>query len=91
VVLQYYICDTLIAVEKAISIRLDDEAQRALSALTASGRKQSEVVREALVELARREDRASLADEVQRLNADPRDRAEKAEIARLMERLRAAR
>jgi Arc/MetJ-type ribon-helix-helix transcriptional regulator len=78
-------------VEKAISIRLDDEAQRALSALTASGRKQSEVVREALVELARREDRASLADEVQRLNADPRDRAEKAEIARLMERLRAAR
>jgi Arc/MetJ-type ribon-helix-helix transcriptional regulator len=77
--------------EKAISIRLDDEAQRALSALTASGRKQSDVVREALVELARRGAKAGLADEVRRLNADPHDRAEKAEVAQLMEQLRAAR
>lgn len=87
--LQYYVCDTLLAVEKAISIRLDDEAQRALGALTATGRKQSEVVREALIELARRQDRASLVAEVERLNADTRDRAEKAHVARLMEALRA--
>jgi len=87
--LQYYVCDTLLVVEKAISIRLDDEAQRALGALTATGRKQSEVVREALIELARRQDRVSLVAEVERLNADPRDRAEKAHVARLMEALRA--
>jgi predicted transcriptional regulator len=87
--LQYHVCDTLLAVEKAISIRLDDEAQRALGALTATGRKQSEVVREALIELARRQDRVSLVAEVERLNADPRDRAEKTHVARLMEALRA--
>lgn len=87
--LQYYVCDTLLAVEKAISIRLDDEAQRALGTLTATGRKQSEVVREALIELARRQDRVSLVAEVERLNGDPRDLAEKARVARLMEALRA--
>ena len=76
-------------VEKAISIRLDDEAQRALGALTATGRKQSEVVREALIALARRQDHADLAAEVERLNRDPRDRAEKVRVARLMEALRA--
>jgi Arc/MetJ-type ribon-helix-helix transcriptional regulator len=76
-------------VEKAISIRLDDQAQRALGVLTATGRKQSEVVREALIELARRQDRVRLVAEVERLNSDPRDRAEKAHVARLMEALRA--
>lgn len=75
--------------EKAISIRLDDEAQRALGALTATGRKQSEVVRDALIELARRQDRANLAAEAASLNSNARDRAEKATIARLMEALRA--
>jgi Arc/MetJ-type ribon-helix-helix transcriptional regulator len=77
--------------EKAISIRLSDDAVRALGALTATGRKQSDVVREALVELARRRDRASLAVEAARLTADPADRAEKADIATMMEDLRAAR
>jgi hypothetical protein len=76
-------------VEKAISIRLDDEAQRALGALTATGRKQSEVVREALIELAHRRYRVGLVAEVERLNADARDRAEKARVARLMEAIRA--
>jgi Arc/MetJ-type ribon-helix-helix transcriptional regulator len=75
--------------ERAISVRLDDEAQRALDALTASGRRQSDVIREALVELARKRDRSSLAAEVERLRADPRDRAEKARIAKLMDALRA--
>jgi Arc/MetJ-type ribon-helix-helix transcriptional regulator len=75
--------------ERAISVRLDDEAQRALDALTASGRRQSDVIREALVELARKRDRSSLTAEVERLRADPRDRAEKARIAKLMDALRA--
>lgn len=75
--------------ERAISVRLDDEAQRALDALTSSGRRQSDVIREALVELARKRDRATLAAEVERLRADPADRAEKARIAKLMDALRA--
>ena len=75
--------------ERAISVRLDDEAQRALDVLTASGRRQSDVIREALVELARRRDRVSLAAEVERLISDPDDRAEKARVARLMDALRA--
>jgi Arc/MetJ-type ribon-helix-helix transcriptional regulator len=75
--------------ERAISVRLDDEAQRALASLTAAGRRQSDVIREALVELAQKRDRASLAAEVQRLASDPGDRAEKVRIAKLMDSLRA--
>ncbi len=77
--------------ERAISIRLDDEAQRALRALTRSGRTQPEAVREALVALARSRRRADLAKEAERLNTDRRDRVEKKRIAALMESLRAAR
>lgn len=77
--------------EKAISIRLDEEALKALKALTGSGRSQSEAVRQAIVELARRGRRGDLAAEAKRLSADPEDRAEKARVARLMESLRAAR
>lgn len=73
--------------EKAISIRLDDEAQEALRALTGSGRSQSEAVREAIVEFARRRRRGDLAAEAERLSADRKDRAEKARVARLMESL----
>lgn len=76
--------------EKAISIRLDEEAQEALRSLTGSGRSQSEAVREAIVELARRGRRGDLAAEAKRLSADRADRTEKARVARLMESLRAA-
>ena len=85
-----YNCDTISRVEKAISIRLDDEAQEALRSLTGSGRSQSEAVREAIVELARRGRRGDLAAEAERLGADREDRTEKARVARLMESLRAA-
>ena len=77
------------AVEKAISIRLDEEAQEALRSLTGSGRSQSEAVREAIVELARRGRRGDLAAEAKRLSADREDRMEKVRVARLMESLRA--
>ena len=76
--------------ERAISIRLDDNAQHALRALTRSGRTQSEAVREALIALARSRSQTDLATEAERLNADRRDRAEKKRIAALMESLRAA-
>src|SRR5260370_33934469 len=85
-----YNCDTIAPVEKAISIRLDEEAQEALRALTGSGRSQSDAVREAIVELARRGRRGDLAAEAKLLSDDRADRAEKARVARLMESLRAA-
>jgi len=85
-----YNCDTLFWMERAISIRLDDDAQHALRVLTKSGRSQSEAVREALIALARSRRRADLANEAERLNADRRDRAEKKKIAKIMESLRAA-
>ena len=84
-----YNCDTLPPVEKAISIRLDEEAQEALRTLTGSGRSQSDAVREAIVELARRGRRGDLVAEAKRLSLDREDRAEKARVARLMESLRA--
>jgi Arc/MetJ-type ribon-helix-helix transcriptional regulator len=77
-------------VGKAISIRLDDEAQEALRALTGPGRSQSEAVREAIVELAKRGRRGDLAAEAKRLSLDGDDRAEKTRVERLMESLRAA-
>lgn len=76
--------------EKAISVRLDDEAEEALRALTGSGRSQSEAVREAIVELAKRGRRGDLAAEAKRLSSDRGDRTEKDRVARLMESLRAA-
>lgn len=75
--------------ERAISIRLDEDAQHALRVLTRSGRSQSEAVREALIALARSRRRADLAKEAERLSADRGDRAEKRKVAALMESLRA--
>jgi Arc/MetJ-type ribon-helix-helix transcriptional regulator len=76
---------------RAISVRLDPEASRALDELTRDGRDRSEAIREALVETAARRERSTLAAEAAILAADPEDRAEAAKIAELMESLRAAR
>lgn len=76
--------------DRAISIRLDDDARQALHQLTRSGRSQSEAVREALIALARLKRRGDLAKEAELLNGDRKDRAEKKRIAALMESLRAA-
>ena len=74
----------------AISVRLDDEAERALRALEATGMSRSEAIRFALVEAAGRHRRRSeLAAEVGRLEADDADRAEMLAVAELMESLRA--
>jgi Arc/MetJ-type ribon-helix-helix transcriptional regulator len=75
---------------QAISVRLDDEAERALQALEASGLSRSEAIRSALVDSARRLRRGSeLAAEVAALEADPADRHEMAAVSQLMESLRA--
>ena len=74
----------------AISVRLDDEALRALSELEATGMTRSEAIRAALVEAASRlHDKRALAAEVAALEADDDDRAEMLAVAELMESLRA--
>ena len=75
---------------KAISVRLDEDALRALARLEASGLSRSEAIRRALIEsantLSRRD---ALRAEVAALEADEDDRREMLEVAALMESLRA--
>lgn len=76
----------------AISVRLDDEAHRALRALEASGLSRSEAIRSALIHSARRLRRsAELVAEVNALDADDDERDEMLAVATLMESLRAPR
>lgn len=75
---------------QAISVRLDEEALRALGLLEASGMTRSEAIRAALVDAATRlNDKQALAAEVAALEADEEDRAEMLAVADLMESLRA--
>ncbi len=75
---------------RAISVRLDDEADRALRALEATGLSQSEAIRAALLAEARRRRRnREIAAEVASLEADDQDRKELLAVAELMEALRA--
>ena len=77
---------------QAISVRLDDEAFRALGLLEATGMTRSETIRAALVDAATRlDDKQALAAEVAALEADEQDRAEMLAVADLMENLRAPR
>lgn len=74
----------------AISVRLDDDSERALRTLEAAGMSRSEAIRSALVAAAqglRR--RQELVAEVAALEADAADRAEMRSVATLMESLRA--
>jgi antitoxin component of RelBE/YafQ-DinJ toxin-antitoxin module len=76
----------------AISVRLDDEAQRALRVLEASGLSTSEAIRYALIESAQKVRRRSeLAEEVAALEADEEDRVEMLSVAAMMESMRATR
>jgi hypothetical protein len=75
----------------AISLRLDEEAQRALSQLEAAGMSRSEAIRRAIIESAGRlRQRAALTKEVAALEADEADRREMLDVAAMMESLRAA-
>jgi predicted transcriptional regulator len=74
---------------KAVSVRLDDDALRALARLEASGLTRSQAIRSALIETAdRRQRTAALRDEAAAVAADADDRREMAEVASLMEDLR---
>lgn len=73
---------------RAISVRLEDAALRALSQLEATGMTRSEAIRAALAEAAPRlHDQRAPAAEVAALDADD-DRAEMVAVAELMESLR---
>jgi antitoxin component of RelBE/YafQ-DinJ toxin-antitoxin module len=75
---------------QAISVRLDEEAERALHALEASGLTRSEAIRSALMDSARRlQSRSALAAEVAQLESDDADRAEMRAVAEFMESMRA--
>lgn len=77
---------------QAISIRLDEEADRALRTLEAAGMTRSEAVRSSLIASADRlRRRSELAAEVAALEADPDDRREVQLVADLMESVRAPR
>lgn len=74
----------------AISVRLDDDAERALERLEATGLSRSDAIRRALVAAADRLRRNEvLAAEVAALEADEADREEMLAVAALMESLRA--
>ncbi|MGI8407005.1 MAG: hypothetical protein ACR2L3_00630 [Actinomycetota bacterium] len=75
---------------RAISTRPDEQAERALARLEASGMNRSEATRRALVDSAERlRRRQDIAAEVAALEADEADRKEMLEVASLMESLRA--
>ena len=72
--------------DRAISVRLDPEADAALEALVALGLTQSRAIRLALVEAARRRaGDSSLAVEAARLATDDRDRREIADVRAFMD------
>jgi predicted transcriptional regulator len=74
----------------AISVRLDDDAIRALAQLEATGVSRSQAIRTALVAAASRlADKSALAAEVAALEADEDDRLEMLTVADVMESLRA--
>jgi Arc/MetJ-type ribon-helix-helix transcriptional regulator len=76
---------------KAISVRLDDEAERALRLLESTGLSRSEAIRSSLLASAdRMRRRSQLAAEVAALEADDDDRSEMLAVASVMESMRAA-
>ncbi|MGI8683942.1 MAG: hypothetical protein ACR2MO_02365 [Acidimicrobiales bacterium] len=75
---------------QAISVRLDDAAEKALRLLEASGMSRSEAIRTSLIASAQRlRQRLTLAAEVSALEADEADREEMLAVAELMESIRA--
>lgn len=76
-------------VADTITFRLDEDAARAVEALTRDGTPVSTAVRAALIDAARQRARSALRAEAEELAADEQDRAEAAQVLRDMESLRA--
>jgi hypothetical protein len=78
--------DTLVPMARAISVRLDDEALRALRIVEATGLSRSDAIRASILgQAARLRQRESLAAEVAALRASEADRAEMQAVTELME------
>ncbi len=76
---------------KAISVRLDEDAERALRLLESTGLSRSDAIRSSLLASADRlRRRSQLAAEVAALEADEQDRDEMLAVAAIMEAVRAA-
>jgi Arc/MetJ-type ribon-helix-helix transcriptional regulator len=73
--------------EKAISVRLDADAQRALERLTERGVSQSQAIRKALIDADRTARREQVRADAERIGNDPDDRALMAEIREYMDEL----
>ena len=73
--------------EKAISVRLDSEAQRALQRLMERGASQSQAIRQALIDADRAAKREQVRADAERIGNDPVDRALMAEIREYMDEL----
>ena len=78
-----------LCVADTITFRPDEDARRALAALTADGTPVSRAVRSALIEAAKAQAARLLRAEAADLAADELDRAEAAQVLRDMETLRA--
>lgn len=71
-----------------MSVRIDEEVQRALATLEAAGLTRSQAVRKSILDAARAlQCREQLREEVRALDADEIDQAEMLEVASLMESL----
>lgn len=68
-----------------ITVRTDDETQRALYELTSDGTTVSDAVRAALLDAATRHAKLRLRSEVASIAEDPDDRREAAQVLRDME------
>ncbi len=73
--------------DKAISVRLDDESQRALRRLMERGQSQSEAIRRALIDTASSAWLEQARMDAERLADDPSDRAEIAAVRAFMDEL----
>jgi Arc/MetJ-type ribon-helix-helix transcriptional regulator len=73
---------------KMVSLRLDEKAADALALLTRDGMSRSEVIRDALLEAARRKRSAELRAAAEAAAADPADLAEAKAVLEFMESMR---
>jgi Arc/MetJ-type ribon-helix-helix transcriptional regulator len=70
----------ILVAEKTISVRLDDESQRALRRLVDRGASQSEAIRRALIDSASSAWPEQARMDAERIANDPNDRAEIAAV-----------
>jgi Arc/MetJ-type ribon-helix-helix transcriptional regulator len=75
--------------DRAISVRLDEEAQRALDHLMRNGKSQSAAIRDALIDAAKLRLYEQAAIDAERIANDPDDLAEMAAIQELFAQLHA--